>query len=333
MNDLLKELNNKAASLFSVQLDSNAEASKYALSRGLSKDTTNHFNIGYAPDSWQELSKSLDSDMEIKEALAGGLIAESENGRRYDFFRNRLMFPIKSIDGDVIAFGGRDLDKESKVKYLNSPETPLFSKQSTLYNLDFAKKYSDLVVVEGYMDVVKAYEKSLPNFVATLGTAFTNKHADLLVSQDLRSVTFCFDGDKAGYKAAISTIDNCEPLLNSGIMVRFAFMPNGQDPDDILEAGGRDALIEELNQAVSPAAFIVKHHIESLYSPDAEPPIDLALKGVSDSVESARANGINLSDLAAATESLPDGLIKRAIQPALSSEGLNSKHQSERGRV
>lgn len=297
MKNLLNELNNKAASLYSMQLDNNADALKYAESRGLSRDTLSHFGIGFAPDAWNEFSKSLDSEDEINTALTGGLVAKSEKGRVYDFFRNRLMFPIKSADGNVVGFGGRDLAKESRVKYLNSPETPLFKKNKTLFNLDTAKQYQDMVIVEGYMDVVKAYEKGLPNFTATLGTAFTHDHAEVLASLNLRSVTFSFDGDKAGYNAALSTLSNCAPLAESGVTMRFAFMPDGLDPDDVLESQGRSSFVEILNNALSPAAFIVKHNIESLYQEYQEPPIDLALSRLTDAAELCDKSGIKVEEL------------------------------------
>lgn len=274
---LMSELNAKAAALFAAQIRSDDTGASYAAERGLSQSTIEHFELGYANDSWKTLTDTLDTKDELKAAADASLIAFGKNEKAYDFFRSRLIFPIKDVLGEIVGFGGRATSNEVKPKYLNSPTTEVFSKRKTLYNLNHAKGFKDLVIVEGYMDVVQAYEHGIPNFAATLGVAFTEEHAAALTKLNLNTVTFAFDGDDAGYNAALKSLDNCAQLIKGGVRLRFCFMPPGSDPDDILKASGAQGLIEHLDSAISAPNFIVSHHLREMHNDPHYPSVDIAL--------------------------------------------------------
>ena len=229
-------------------------ARDYARKRRLRPDTISDFRIGFAPDARDALKRHLLSQG-IDEAamIEVGLIIKPDDGRpSYDRFRNRLIVPIQDDRGRVIAFGGRTIDPDREPKYLNSPETPLFYKSAVLFNLHRARKPAhdagSVVVVEGYLDAIAVYQAGIHSVVATLGTAFTEEQMTRLWRLAPEPVV-CFDGDSAGAAAAHRAIDRILPLLKSGQSFNFAFLPEGQDPDDLVSKGGREALIAEIRNA------------------------------------------------------------------------------------
>ncbi|ALG67614.1 DNA primase [Beggiatoa leptomitoformis] len=232
------------------------EALAYLQRRGLSDTVIAEFEIGYAPAEWDGLLKALKVDSAT--LLQAGLLTEHESGKQYDRFRHRVMFPIHDQRGQVIAFGGRVLD-DSKPKYLNSPETPLFSKGKELYHWDKVRKARALkrvVVVEGYMDVVALTQHHVTNGVATLGTATTPDHLQRLF-RSVSDIVFCFDGDEAGRKAAWRTVETVLPLLQDGRQISFAFLPEEDDPDSFVRRQGTDAFNTYLDEALPLSQFLL----------------------------------------------------------------------------
>ncbi len=230
------------------------EARSYLERRGLTHETIAQFQIGFAPNSRnalkQELAKAGFSDHEM--GLSGMAIHGDDIAVPYDRFRGRVMFPIHDLKGRVIAFGGRALDPDVPAKYLNSPETPLFHKGAILYNAAGARQAAyereQIIVVEGYMDVVALAQAGFANAVAPLGTALTENQIKLLWRLAPEPL-LCFDGDVAGKKAAFRAVDTVLPHLTPGQSLTFAFMPDGLDPDDLIRAEGADALGSVLAQA------------------------------------------------------------------------------------
>ncbi len=227
-------------------------AVQYLNRRGISKDIAGDFLLGYAPPGWDNLHRELGGDtLKEKYLLEAGLLAENpDSGRRYDRFRDRIIFPIRDSRGRVIGFGGRVLG-DDKPKYLNSPETPVFHKGQELYGLYEARQHNrqlqDIVVVEGYMDVIALAQQGLRNAVATLGTATTPEHIKRLL-RIVPTITFCFDGDNAGRKAAWRALEATLEHMKDGISARFLFLPDGQDPDDLVRSEGADAFRDRIRQ-------------------------------------------------------------------------------------
>ncbi|MDA0425050.1 DNA primase [Stutzerimonas frequens] len=233
-------------------------AVEYLKGRGLSGVIARDFGLGFAPPGWDNLMKHLGGDTLQQKALidAGLLIENAENGKRYDRFRDRVMFPIRDSRGRVIAFGGRVLG-DDKPKYLNSPETPVFHKGQELYGLYEARQANrdldEIMVVEGYMDVIALAQQGLRNAVATLGTATSEEHLKRLF-RIVPSVLFCFDGDAAGRKAAWRALEATLPNLQDGRRARFLFLPDGEDPDTLVRAEGTDAFRARIQQHSQPLA-------------------------------------------------------------------------------
>jgi len=229
-------------------------ALSYAEGRGLLPETLRQFRIGFAPNSKDALKSALlKKGFTEAQLLDAGLLIKPDDGRAtYDRFRNRLTIPIVDAKSRVIAFGARALDPAAEPKYLNSPETRLFDKGSTVFNFARARKAAfdsgELVVVEGYMDVIALNQAGFANVVATLGTAFTERQMELLWQLAPEPV-ICFDGDKAGEAAAARAIDRMLPNLREGRSFRFAFLPHSSDPDDLVRAKGPRALAECLASA------------------------------------------------------------------------------------
>jgi DNA primase len=230
-------------------------AVNYLKGRGLSGEIARDFGMGFAPPGWDNLLKHLASDSLQQKAMidAGLLIENSDNPekvKRYDRFRDRIMFPIRDSRGRVIAFGGRVLGDE-KPKYLNSPETPVFHKGQELYGLFEARKHNrdldEIMVVEGYMDVIALAQQGLRNAVATLGTATSEEHLKRLF-RVVPSVLFCFDGDAAGRNAAWRALEATLSSLQDGRRARFLFLPDGEDPDTLVRSEGTDAFRARINQ-------------------------------------------------------------------------------------
>ena len=230
----------------------------YLKGRGLSGEIARDFGLGFAPPGWDNLFKHLSSDTLQQKAMidAGLLVENADSGKRYDRFRDRVMFPIRDSRGRVIAFGGRVLG-DDKPKYLNSPETPVFHKGQELYGLYEARKNNrnldEIIVVEGYMDVIALAQQGLRNGVATLGTATSEEHLKRLF-RVVPSVLFCFDGDQAGRNAAWRALEATLSSLQDGRKARFLFLPEGEDPDTLIRAEGTDAFRARINQHAQPLA-------------------------------------------------------------------------------
>lgn len=230
----------------------------YLKGRGLSGVIARDFALGFAPPGWDNLLRHLGGDALQQKAMidAGLLIENAETGKRYDRFRDRVIFPIRDSRGRVIAFGGRVLG-DDKPKYLNSPETPVFHKGQELYGLFEARRHNrdldEIIVVEGYMDVIALAQQGLRNAVATLGTATSEEHLKRLFRL-VPSVLFCFDGDQAGRKAAWRALEATLPSLQDGRRARFLFLPEGEDPDSLVRAEGREAFLARLEQQARPLA-------------------------------------------------------------------------------
>lgn len=241
-----------AAAFYEAELPKHAEAQAYCKRRGLDAETIKRFRIGWAPGGWDGVLKKLGTTPQRAKLLdEAGMVSSNERGR-YDRFRERLMFPILDRRGRVIAFGGRVLQGDGP-KYLNSPETPLFHKGRELFALWQVKqanaKLDKLVVVEGYMDVIALHQAGLPIAVATLGTATTHDHAELLF-RAAPDVYFCFDGDRAGRSAAWRALESVLPRLRDGRQAWFLFLPEGEDPDTLVRKEGRDGFERRLKEAM-----------------------------------------------------------------------------------
>jgi len=248
-----------AARFFQKQLELSDKARGYFDKRGVDAENRARFMLGYAPDSFDALKSSLGTD-ERKLGLLEktGMLSKSDSGRVYDKFRDRVMFPIHDRRGRVIAFGGRVLDKDDGPKYLNSPETALFHKGRELYGLWQVRqahaKIPRLIVVEGYMDVVALFQYGITQAVATLGTATTPDHAELLF-RNAADVFFCFDGDRAGRGAAWKAVESILPRMRDGRQAFFLFLPEGEDPDSIVRAEGAAGFDMRLAAATSLSDF------------------------------------------------------------------------------
>ncbi len=254
----LHEVLLRAAQHYRNQLKDAPQAIAYLKKRGLSGDIAKRFGIGYVPDEWQNLAAAF-SDYDGPMLATAGLVKQKEDGKRYDVFRNRIIFPIVDVRGNVIGFGGRVLG-EGEPKYLNSPETPVFEKGRELYGLYQARRAihdaGRALVVEGYMDVVALAQSGVEYAVATLGTATTPLHVQKLLRQT-DEIVFCFDGDGAGRRAAWRALENSLALLADGKQLRFLFLPEGEDPDTFVRQHGKDAFETLLRKAVPLSKFLL----------------------------------------------------------------------------
>jgi DNA primase len=252
-----------AAEWYQKQLsgDKGAAAREYIKGRGLGAQTVTDFGMGYAPDARSALKDALLSGKYPEDQLieAGLLIKPEDNKASYDRFRGRIMFPITDVRDRVIAFGGRAMAADAKAKYLNSPETPLFHKGHNLYNLGPARKAAyeigTVIVAEGYMDVIALHQGGFPNAVAPLGTAITEDQISLLWRMASEPV-LCLDGDSAGHRAAIRTLERALPRLKPGYSLQFAMLPAGEDPDSLIANEGRGAFRKVLGDAISLAEML-----------------------------------------------------------------------------
>lgn len=262
----LEETTAAAADFYAQQLKFNPTAKAYLDKRGLSAEVIAHYGLGYAPDGWQPLTQVFQPYPNTA-LVDTGMVIDNE-GRYYDRFRHRIMFPIRNPRGQVIGFGGRVLD-DSKPKYLNSPDTPLFDKGKNLYGLyegrAAVKEAERILVVEGYMDVVALAQFGVGYGVAALGTATTAEHVKILMRQ-ADSIYFCFDGDSAGRKAAWRALENALPQLKDDKSLHFLFLPEEHDPDSYIRAYGKaqfeDAL---LNQSKPLSEYFWEHLSDGIH--------------------------------------------------------------------
>lgn len=283
----LAEVMEQAVQFYRLQLKRGVaeDARAYLARRGLAEATQDRFEIGFAPDGWQALWDHLAGKGVAEELILGaGLAKPSTKGKRpYDVFRNRIMFPIRDPRGRCIAFGGRAMDPNDNAKYLNSPETELFDKGHSLYNhgpaREAAGKGQPLLVAEGYMDVIALSEAGFGATVAPLGTAITDNQLQLLWRISSEPV-IALDGDTAGLRAAMRVIDLALPLLEAGKSLRFALMPEGMDPDDLIRAKGAEAVQNVLNAAIPMVDLLWRRETEGRVfdSPERRAALDKALR-------------------------------------------------------
>ena len=257
----LQETLQQAANYYKAQLKESPRAIEYLKGRGLSGVIAAKFQIGYAPAGWQNL-QSVFASYENEVLQTAGLVVENEQGKRYDRFRDRIMFPIHDQKSQVIGFGGRVINNEESPKYYNSPETPLFQKGHELYGLFVARRAirdaGRVLVVEGYMDVVALAQFGIEYAVAALGTATTPFHITKLMRQT-DEIVFCFDGDNAGRTAAWRAAMNALPALTDGLKLRFLFLPKEHDPDSYVREFGKDKIEAEMQAAMPLSQYIVQH--------------------------------------------------------------------------
>jgi DNA primase len=264
----LHDVMGRIARFFEQNLADNARAQKYVAARGIDAKTSAKFALGYAPNAWDaQLNRFGAQEDDRRQLLQLGMIIERDThgGERpagfYDRFRDRLMFPIRDSRGRVIGFGGRIID-QGEPKYLNSPETPLFHKGRELYGLYEARlartDFRRLMIVEGYMDVVRLHQAGITYSVATLGTATTQEHLNK-VFRLTSEVVFCFDGDRAGRQAAWRALENSLSLARDGRELKFMFLPDGHDPDTLVAEEGSEAFERRLSTALPLSEYLIQH--------------------------------------------------------------------------
>jgi len=260
-----RTLSKKVADFYTNQLRNSPAKDKavsYAKARGISGAIAKRFELGFASPGNKDLMLNFEnSEQDIADLKTLGLIKEGQYGD-YDFFRDRLMFPIHNSKGNVIAFGGRAFDNDAKAKYLNSSESVIFSKSRELYGLHHARKYSRamdyILVVEGYMDVVAMHQAGITKVVATLGTATSAEHL-LILMRTTNVVVFCFDGDEAGRSAAWKALKITLPLTKAGVTFKFLFLPDGEDPDSLVKKESAKAFEDRIDVAQPLSQFLFDH--------------------------------------------------------------------------
>ncbi len=262
------DLMQKASEFYHSQLKNSIAKNKvvnYAKQRGITGEIAKRFDLGFAPPGWSNLFDNFKSNLDTIADLEkmGLLVAkQGKQGEYYDRFRDRLMFPIHNSKGNVIAFGGRVLSSDDQPKYLNSPETPIFSKSKELYGLYHCRKYSRsidyVLVVEGYMDVVALHQGGITSCVATLGTATTDQHLQIL-SRTTSTIIFCFDGDRAGREAAWKALQITLPVIKAGLVVKFLFLPDGEDPDTLVKKESLKSFERRIENAHTLSKFLFEH--------------------------------------------------------------------------
>ncbi|RUO75224.1 DNA primase [Idiomarina seosinensis] len=259
------ELMAQCTKYFQHQLKHHSDSAKainYLKQRGLSGETVKRFQIGYASSDWDGILKTFaKNDQQRQQLVDLKLVNRNDNGRHYDFFRDRIMFPIHDRRGRVVGFGGRVIDSDGP-KYLNSPETRLFHKGHELYGFwqlqQKRQKPAQVVIVEGYMDVVGLAQAGIDYSVASLGTATTTEQLQRLF-RTTSKVVCCYDGDRAGRDAAWRALENALPLLKDGVDMRFLFLPDGQDPDSLVREQGAKEFEKKLGESVSFIDYFFEH--------------------------------------------------------------------------
>jgi DNA primase len=314
----LTDVLEKAGEAYRKHLKNSPRAVGYLKGRGLSGEIAKQFGLGYAPEGWRSLASvfpSYDDPLLVESGLVilndGPSTGSGQSGSRYDRFRDRVMFPIRNVKGECIGFGGRVLGDE-KPKYLNSPETPVFSKGRELYGLFEARaalrEHGFVLVTEGYMDVVALAQLGFPNAVATLGTACTPDHVQKLF-RFTDSVVFSFDGDEAGRRAARKALDGALPYATDVRSVKFLFLPADHDPDSYIREFGREAFARFVQQAVPLSIFLVEASSEGCDLSTAE--------GRSRMLSAARPMWAQL----------PEGALKRQLLNEIAERGSVGTHE------
>lgn len=258
---IMLEIHRRALEFFNKSLNENKQALSYLKDRGISEQAIKHFSLGYAPQSWDALTRYLESKgYSTEQIMSSGLVSRGQKGM-YDTFRNRIIFPIFDLKGEVVAFGGRSIDG-SEPKYLNSPETLIFNKSRVLYGLSHAKDAirgkGYILLMEGYMDVITSHMNGFQNAIAPLGTAFTQDHARL-IRRFTERVIISFDSDEAGVKAAKRS---AIILLQEGLKVDILLIPRSEDPDSYLRNRGKEAFGDLIDRSVSILEFILSQSLE-----------------------------------------------------------------------
>lgn len=237
---------------------SGMEAITYLRQRGLSGDIAKRFQLGFSPPGWNTLEKKFrDNNAEL---ITSGMLIKKDDGKTYDRYRDRIMFPIHDRHGRIIGFGGRAIKADQKPKYLNSPETIIFQKNRELYGLHQILQQNNpvtnILIVEGYLDVIALAQFGITNAVATLGTATSTYHIQLL-GKHTKQLIFCFDGDLAGKQAAWRALENSLPHLDNGMDVRFVFLPDNHDPDSLVRSEGHDLFLSRLANAIPLSHYLL----------------------------------------------------------------------------
>jgi len=259
-SEALRPLLDSAAAFYRQKLRETPRAIEYLKRRGLTGEVAKRFGLGYAPEGWDALAAVFADYRSNAELVEAGLVIPGDSGKRHDRFRDRIMFPITDGAGRMIGFGGRVLD-QGEPKYLNSPETPLFSKGRELFGLwparDAIRRDNRAIVVEGYMDVVALAQHGIGNAVATLGTATTPTHVQKLLRM-VDEIVYCFDGDAAGRRAAWRALENSLGVLRDDVRIKFLFLPEGEDPDSHVRKVGADGFHASLGDALSLTEFLLR---------------------------------------------------------------------------
>ena len=255
------KINNRASEIFYEQLksDQGKKTIKYLKERGISGETAKFFQLGYSSNKKPTLYENLKNEFKEIDLDESGLFGKNDDGEHYDRFRDRLMFPIRNIKGECIAFGGRLLsDKKDQAKYLNSPETKTYKKKYELYGLyeirEINKRPESIFLVEGYMDVIGLFQHDIKNAVASSGTAFTQEQLRKILSYT-NTIYIVFDGDEAGYKASWRAVENALPLLREDTRISFIFLEPNEDPDSYVSSNGKDAFLNLAKEAKSFSDF------------------------------------------------------------------------------
>ena len=255
------KINNRASQVFYEQLksDQGKKTIKYLKERGISGETAKFFQLGYSSNKKPTLYENLKNEFKEIDLDESGLFGKNDDGEHYDRFRDRLMFPIRNIKGECIAFGGRLLtDKKDQAKYLNSPETKTYKKKYELYGIyeirEINKRPESIFLVEGYMDVIGLFQHDIKNAVASSGTAFTQEQLRKILSYT-NTIYIVFDGDEAGYKASWRAVENALPLLREDTRISFIFLEPNEDPDSYVSSNGKDAFLNLAKEAKSFSDF------------------------------------------------------------------------------
>ncbi len=247
----LYQLLNRVSTFYQQTLKSSGQiAIDYLKQRHVNGEVAKLYQLGFAPSGWQTLEAQFRQNKQ--ELIATGMLIQKDDGKTYDRYRQRIMFPIHDRHGKIIGFGGRAIEADQKPKYLNSPETVIFQKNRELYGLhqilQQQSNVKNVLIVEGYMDVIALAQHGIMNAVATLGTATSSYHIQLL-SKHTKQLIFCFDGDAAGRQAAWKALDSSLPQLNAGLDASFIFLPDGHDPDSLVREEGKDQFLQRLQNA------------------------------------------------------------------------------------